>query len=131
MYVYAGNNPITYTDLDGNAAHIVFAALICGGIGAIKVACDKKSGREIFSVFVGGAVFGGMVAATGGLSLGSQITGGAMAGVASYFATCSVSGHEATPEGIVVSTVAGTTCVMLGSIFEKYTQIITSLTAFL
>ena len=121
MYVYAGNNPITYTDPNGNAAHIVFAALICGGIGAIKVACDKKSGREIFSAFVGGAVFGGMVAATGG----------AMAGVASYFATCSVSGHEATPECIVVSTVAGTTCVMLGSIFEKYTQIITSLTVFL
>ena len=120
LYHYAGNNPVKYTDPDGKAFHIIAAAIIGGGLSALKAAYNgKKSGREIAAAAVGGAVFGGMVAATGGLTLGAQLAGGAMAGTAAYLAENVVTENESTLGGAVISTLAGTSAVMTGKIHIK------------
>jgi len=110
---------VKYIDPDGKAFHIIAAAIIGGGLSALKAAYNGKSGREIAAAAVGGAVFGGMVAATGGLALGAQLAGGAMAGTAAYLAENVVAGNESTLGGAAISTVAGTSAVMTGKIFEK------------
>ena len=60
--------------------HIVVRAAIGAGVGAISAWASGASGREIVAAAVGGAVTGGMAAATCSMSLGATIAGSAMAG---------------------------------------------------
>ncbi|MCR5289370.1 MAG: hypothetical protein K6E51_05210, partial [Treponema sp.] len=126
LYHYANNNPVKYTDPDGEAVHIIAGAIIGGGLNAFIAASGGKSGREIVAAAAGGAVFGGMLAATGGLSLSGELASGAMAGAASYFAECAVAGDSPTAEGASLSTLSGTTAVMAGKLLEKATSAIAS-----
>lgn len=79
-YVYVRNNPLRYTDPDGHC-HICLGAFVGGVVGG-GVEIRKQlytayksgqpvqlDGQKIFAKAANGAIFGGTVAATGGLSL--------------------------------------------------------------
>ena len=116
LYHYANNNPVKYTDPNGEWAHIAVGAAIGAGVGAISA---WASGREIVAAAVGGAVTGGMAAATCGMSLGATIAGSAMAGTAGYLAENIVAGKQATVEGTIMSGASGAAGAMAGAIVEK------------
>ena len=119
LYHYANNNPVKYTDPNGEWAHIVVGAAIGAGVGAISAWASGASGREIVAAAVGGAVTGGMAAATCGMSLGATIAGSAMAGTAGYLAENIVAGKQATVQGTVMSGASGAAAVMAGAIVDK------------
>ena len=81
-YIYCGNMPFYYYDPNGLFWHIVAGALIGGVVNtAISVGTSLLSGESVSfnqmaSAFVGGAVTGGVTAATGNATLGS-VAGGA------------------------------------------------------
>lgn len=81
-YSYARNNPIVYKDPNGEWVHVAAGALIGGGIGfagqGIQDAVNGNlSGYQAYAGAVaGGATFGAVTAATGGLSLvGAGVVG--------------------------------------------------------
>lgn len=119
LYHYANNNPVKYTDPNGEWAHIAVGAAIGAGVGAISAWASGASGREIVAAAVGGAVTGGMAAATCGMSLGATIAGSAMAGTAGYLAENIVAGKQATVEGTIMSGASGAAGAMAGAIVEK------------
>ena len=119
MYHYAGNNPVKYTDPDGNALHVVVGAAIGAAVGGVTAACTGGSAKQILAATVGGAVTGGMAAATCGMSLGASIAGSAMAGTAGYLAESMVAGEQATVEGAVASGLSGATGAMAGAVVDK------------
>jgi len=89
-YGYANNNPLIYTDPDGNFWHIIVGALI-GGIVNLTVKALQGEIHNLgdgFKAFGVGAVAGGVTAATGGAALSltglsaTSIAGGAVAGFA-------------------------------------------------
>ena len=81
LYHYGNNNPIKYTDPDGNAVHV----LIGGGIGAIvglgnQVVKDVLSGNissaaDYIGSIAGGAATGAVLAATGNGALAGAAGG--------------------------------------------------------
>ena len=79
VYHYAGNNPVRYTDPDGEALNLA-AAGIGALLGAGIAIASGKSGQEIAAAAVGGAATGGMAGLTMGGSLAVQVAGGALAG---------------------------------------------------
>ena len=119
LYHYAGNNPVKYTDPDGQAIHILVGAGIGVAIGAVSALCAGGSARQVAAAAVGGAVSGAMAAVTCGASLGGQIAGSAMAGAAGYCAEKMVSGESATVEGMVNSAASGAAGAMVGTIANK------------
>ena len=126
LYHYANNNPVKYTDPNGEWAHIVVGAAIGAGVGAISAWASGASGREIVAAAVGGAVTGGMAAATCGMSLGATIAGSAMAGTAGYLAENIVAGKQATVEGTVMSGASGAASAMAGEIIDKAADMVSS-----
>lgn len=72
LYHYAGNNPVKYTDPDGQAIHILVGAEIGVAIGAVSALCAGGSARQVAAAAVGGAVSGAMAAVTCGASLGGS-----------------------------------------------------------
>ena len=126
LYHYANNNPVKYTDPNGEWAHIVVGAAIGAGVGAISAWASGASGREIVAAAVGGAVTGGMAAATCGMSLGATIAGSAMAGTAGYLVENIVAGKQATVEGTVMSGASGAASAMAGEIIDKAADMVSS-----
>ena len=119
LYHYGNNNPVKYTDPDGEAAHIVVGAVIGAVIGGVSAACSGASARQIAAAAVGGAVTGGLAAATCGASLGMQIAGSAMAGTAGYCAEKLVAGERGTVEGMVQAAAGGAAGAMVGAVISK------------
>ncbi len=119
LYHYAGNNPVKYTDPDGEALHIAVGAGIGALVGGLSTIATGGSLRDIAAATVGGAVTGGMAAATCGMSLGATIAGSAMAGTAGYLAESMVAGNQATIEGAVLSGLSGAIGAMAGAVVDK------------
>ena len=73
MFVYCGNNPVTRID-DGGEAWWIAACAIVGGIvgGVAKVAANVSTGKDwnegVIGAVVGGATYGGVLAATGSVA---------------------------------------------------------------
>ena len=108
-----------YVDPDGEALHIAVGAGIGALVGGLSTIATGGSLRDIAAATVGGAVAGGMAAATCGMSLGATIAGSAMAGTAGYLAESMVAGNQATIEGAVVSGLSGATGAMAGAVVDK------------
>jgi len=101
-YHYAGNNPVKYVDPDGEVINIAAAgvgAVVGAGIGAASAYIAGGSTRDIIAAAAGGAVSGGIAGLTMGASLGVQIAGAGIAGMASYGTTQFIAGEPATLEG--------------------------------
>ena len=126
LYHYAGNNPVKYTDPDGEALHIAIGAGIGAVVGGLSSAIAGGSFKDIAAAAVGGAVTGGMAAATCGMSLGATIIGSAMAGTAGYLAESMVAGNQATVEGVIGSGVSGAAGAMLGAVVDKVVNVAVS-----
>ena len=64
MYHYGNNNPVKYSDPDGNWVHIAIGAAIGGVVGGVSAFCAGGSARDVVAASVGGAVMernGGVV----------------------------------------------------------------------
>jgi RHS repeat-associated protein len=99
-YSYANNNPLKYTDPDGQLAHIVVGAILGGVINlGIKYSQGKIGGWEDgLAAFGIGALAGAIGAATGGaafaaagggaaLGLGGFLAGAVSGSVGSFYST--------------------------------------------
>ncbi len=102
-YTYVLNNPLKYTDPDGEWVHVIAGALIGGFINGIMHA--NKGPEGFFKGFAIGAVAGAVTAATGGLAAGAFATGGLVSVSASAAFTIGVSGGA----------IAGATGAVLGA----------------
>ena len=82
-YAYCMNSPMCYVDVDGNFLHIVIGAGIGGlvnaavTVGTSLVTGEKITFKKVATAFVGGAVSGGVTAATGNPVLGAAAGGAA------------------------------------------------------
>ena len=81
-YIYCGNMPFYFYDPNGLFWHIVAGAFIGGvvntaiSVGTSLLSGEKITGSQVLSAFVGGAVTGGVTAATGNATFG-LVAGGA------------------------------------------------------
>src|SRR6185369_17429902 len=84
LYTFSFNNPAVLRDADGRFVHILAGAglgfLIGGGA---RLASNLATGRDwsegVAASAAGGAVTGGLAAATGGASLAAEIAGAGLA----------------------------------------------------
>lgn len=83
-YNYVSNNPVAWQDPDGEFMHILAGAGIGAVVGGVMYAVTAKefSGRALAAAMAGGAVTGGIAAATGGGSLLVQAAGATVGSVA-------------------------------------------------
>lgn len=70
LFAYCGNNPVTRADDTGRGWWVVAGALIGGIVGGVtkivsNVTTGKKWNEGVIGATVGGAVYGGVLAATG------------------------------------------------------------------
>ena len=70
LFAYCGNNPVTRADETGRGWWVVAGALIGGIVGGVtkivsNVTTGKKWNEGVIGATVGGAVYGGVLAATG------------------------------------------------------------------
>ena len=82
--------------------------------------------KHIAAAAAGGAVTGGLAAATCGMSLGAQIAGSAMAGTAGYCAEKLVAGEQGTATGMAYAAISGAEGAMLGAVIGKISSSVIS-----
>lgn len=82
--------------------------------------------KHITAAAVGGAITGGLAAATCGMSLGAQITGSAMAGTAGYCAEKLVAREQGTATGMTSAAIGGAAGAMTGVVISGLTPKIAS-----
>jgi RHS repeat-associated core domain len=85
-YSYAMNNPLKFTDPNGEFLHIIIGAIIGGTVNVIYKACTGQlhSWKDGFVAFGIGAVAGAAGAATGGIAFAAA--GGAAGGMGGFLA---------------------------------------------
>ena len=91
LYAYCGNNPVTRTDINGNAWHLAIGAAI--GIGT-QLLSDVLTGSTSSLSDYAIAAVGGALAASSISTIGSVIANGALGGAA-YLANCESQGTTA------------------------------------
>ena len=100
-YAYGFNNPLKYTDPDGQFIHIIVGGIIGGLINGI-IHIDRPGG--FWKGFAIGAVAGGLVAATGGAAAVAASTGS----FAGAFSAAAVSSATSGAIGGAIAAAAGT-----------------------
>jgi len=68
-YAYCAGNPENFVDDGGKAVHIVAGAVLGGVVNGGIALYQGKTGKDFWGAVAGGAVFGAITTATGGMSL--------------------------------------------------------------
>ena len=102
LFAYCGNNPVLRTDLDGQGWWIAASAIVGGLVGAAaKVVSNVMTGNKwntgVIGAAVGGAMYGGVLAATGSVvaaGFASAASEAAVNELLSYTPLAKVNGYE-------------------------------------
>ncbi|MGI5093376.1 RHS repeat domain-containing protein, partial [Treponema socranskii] len=125
LYHYAGNNPVKYTDPDGNCATIAFT--IVGGVtgGVSGILQGKKLGsKEFWGGIIGGIASGfcvglatDLTVATGGAAAFLiVIAAGAVGGGVGSAVESAISGEKINPLNVILDAAIGATSVGIGKV---------------
>jgi len=88
VYHYAGNNPVKYTDPDGESLNLALAALGAAAGGTVAAVVSIKAGNDVKDTLinVGVGMAGGLIAGAA-LSVGQSAAAGAAIGAVSNIVT--------------------------------------------
>ena len=120
LYAYAANNPVKYTDPDGECATIAFTIVgaITGGVSALMQGKELGS-REFWGGVAGGAASGfavglatDLTVATGGTA--AIVIAGAIGGVAGSAIESGISGEKIDPLNVLMDGVIGAVSAGVG-----------------
>jgi RHS repeat-associated protein len=124
VYGYVGGRVTGSHDPDGLAPHIVFGAAVGGFVaGAVEgyqqYQAGHFDGRALTVAVVGGSASGAMAAMTGGASLATQATVGAVTNA--YIGTVSrvATRRDVTPETVAADAASGAAGPLIGRAFSR------------
>ncbi len=107
LYVYCVNNPITYSDTNGEWIHIVIGALVGAGVSTFfSYFTGSRDAKSLLTSAVGGALSGGLAASGVGL-LGQVVGNAVIAGASNIISQSPESINDLEPESLLVNIAAG------------------------